>query len=295
MHVSIQAQAFCTIDFYQGERMKIAFQGAKGAYSDLAARQLFPQGETVPCATFFDAFQSVTNGDVDYAVIPIDNTLAGRVADVHHLIPNSNLYIIGEHFLPIHHCLLGTKDSNLADITHVHSHVHALPQCRQFIREHNLAPIVHGDTAGAAEEISQTNNKTQAAIASSLAAEIYGLKILAENVQDDDSNKTRFVVLSREKQHVTAPQNVMTSFVFEVKNIPAALYKAMGGFATNGINMMKLESYVDDKFNAARFYCEVAGNENSDAFKRAITELSYFSNEIKVLGSYEISPLRQQF
>ena len=275
--------------------MKISFQGAKGAYSDLACRQLYPQAETSPCLTFEDAFEAVKTEKTDLAVIPIDNTLAGRVADVHHLLPISGLYIIGEHFLPIHHCLMGVKGSTLNDLTHVHSHVHALPQCRNFIRDNDLKPVVHADTAGAAEEIARLGDPAQGAIASSLAADIYDLHILAEGVQDDDSNKTRFIVLSRQEDNSPSKKDVMTSFVFEVKNIPAALYKAMGGFATNGVNMMKLESYVDDKFNAARFYCEVAGHKNSPEFERAIDELSHFAKDIKILGSYEISPLRQKF
>ncbi len=275
--------------------MKISFQGAKGAYSDLACRQLYPTAETLPCLTFDDAFDAVKTDKTDLAVIPIDNTLAGRVADVHHLLPISGLHIVGEHFLPIHHCLMGVNGTTLDTLTHVHSHVHALPQCRKFIRDNGLKSIIHADTAGAAEEIARLGNITQGAIASSLAADIYDLQILAEGIQDDNSNKTRFIVLSRTNIDIDIDQDVMTSFIFEVKNIPAALYKAMGGFATNGINMMKLESYVDEKFNAARFYCEVAGHKNSPAFERAIEELSHFAKEIKILGTYEISPLRQKF
>lgn len=295
MPVTIQRQGLYPIDIYQGDTMKIAFQGAKGAYSDLACRQLYPNAATLPCISFEDAFEALQSGETDLAVIPIDNTLAGRVADVHHLLPISNLYIIAEHFLPIQHCLLGIKGTAIDKLTHVHSHVHALPQCRKFIREQKLTPIVHADTAGSAQEIANKDDLTQGAIASSLAADIYGLDILQENIQDDDSNKTRFIVLSREEKKFSQTDNIMTSFVFEVRNIPAALYKAMGGFATNGINMMKLESYVDNKFNAARFYCEVADHKDSDAFKNAIEELNFFAKDIKILGSYPQSDLRQNF
>jgi prephenate dehydratase len=275
--------------------MIIAFQGAFGAYSDLACRQLFPNSKTHPCTSFDDAFQSVINRTCDLAVIPIDNTLAGRVADVHHLLPKSGLHIIAEHFLPIRHCLLGVKGTNLSEVTEVHSHVHALPQCRDYIRESNLTPIIHADTAGSAESVAQWGDKAKSSIASELAAEIYELDILARDIQDDNSNKTRFVVLSGESKTPENTNDVMTSFMFEVKDIPAALYKALGGFATNGVNMMKLESYVDHQFNAARFYCEVSGHSESLAFQNAMTELSHFAKDIKILGCYPQSSLRQKF
>jgi prephenate dehydratase len=274
--------------------MKISFQGAKGAYSDMAARELFPDAETIACTSFEDAFDAVKNNVVNHAVIPIDNTLAGRVADVHHLLPASGLYIIGEHFLPIHHCLLGVAGSTIKDLKDVHSHIHAIPQCRHFIRDHALNPIIHADTAGAAAEIADKGDKTQAAIASALAAETYGLDILAKDIEDDHTNKTRFIILSREP---IAPvgDNVMTAFHFEVRNIPAALYKAMGGFATNGVNMMKLESYVDHAFNAARFYCEVEGHPDETGLKLALEELAFFAKDIKMLGTFPKSSLRDQF
>ena len=274
--------------------MKIAFQGAKGAYSDMAARQIFPDTDTCPCMTFEDAFDAVKNGDADIAVIPIDNTLAGRVADVHHLLPDSGLSIIGEHFLPIRHCLLGIKGANLKDISHVHSHVHALPQCRKFIREHGLTSVVHADTAGAAQDISELQNPTQAAIASALAADIYGLDILAEGIQDDDTNTTRFIVLSPTTA-TERPDDAMTALTFEVRNIPAALYKALGVFATNGLNMMKLESYVDHQFQAARFYCEVAGHPDDLPLKNALEELGFYAKDVKILGTFAKSPLRKTF
>lgn len=275
--------------------MKIAFQGAKGAYSDMACHQLFPNAQTTACISFDMAFETLKNGDADLAVIPIENTLAGRVADVHHLLPTSNLHIIGEHFLPIRHCLLGVSGTKLSHITDVYSHVHALPQCRNFIKQHTLTSHIHADTAGAAEKIMNDGDKSQGAIASALAADIYGLDILTKDIQDDDSNKTRFIILSKTPAITNNTDNLMTSFVFEVKNIPAALYKALGGFATNGVNMMKLESYVDDKFNAARFYCEVTGSSNDESFNNALKELESFAKNIKILGSYPISPLRQKF
>lgn len=275
--------------------MKISFQGAKGAYSDQACRELYPKAETIPCSSFEDAFDAVINGECNLAVIPIDNTLAGRVADVHHLLPTSGLHIIGEHFLPIYHCLLGVKGATIDCLTHVHSHVHALPQCRIFIRENNLKPVVHADTAGSAADIAARNDITQSAIASALAAEIYGLEVLAEGVQDDDSNKTRFIVLSPEAKAFDIHNDVITSFVFEVRNIPAALYKTLGGFATNGINMLKLESYVDEQFHAARFYCEISGHIRDEAVCLAMEELGFYGKNIKILGSYPKSPLREAF
>lgn len=275
--------------------MKISFQGSKGAYSDQACRELYPQAETLPCTAFEDAFDAVVNGEADLAVIPIDNTLAGRVADVHHLLPTSGLHIIGEHFLPIRHCLLGVKGATLEGLSHVHSHIHALPQCRQFIRRHQLQSVVHADTAGAAADIAAKDDKTQGAIASALAAEAYGLDILAQGIQDDDSNKTRFIVLSPRAQECVADAAVITAFVFQVRNIPAALYKTLGGFATNGVNMLKLESYVDAGFNAAQFYCEVDGHPAGDALKQAMEELSFFARDIKILGTFPKSPLRDGF
>ena len=273
--------------------MKISFQGAKGAYSDMAARELYPDAETYPCTSFEDAFDAAKEGAVDLAVIPIDNTLAGRVADVHHLLPTSGLSIIGEHFLPIHHCLLGVEGTTIEDLKRVHSHVHAIPQCRKFIRDHGLIPVVHADTAGAAADIAARGDKGEGAIASRLAADIYGLRVLAEQIQDETTNKTRFVVLSRHPV-VTAVDHAMTALHFEVRNIPAALFKAMGGFATNGVNMMKLESYVDQQFQAARFYCEVDGHPDDPALKRAMEELSFFAKDVKILGVFPKSPLRER-
>ncbi len=266
---------------------RIAFQGALGAFSDMSCRAVFPKMETVPCETFEEAFRTVEEGRADLAMIPVDNTLAGRVADVHHLLPAKNLFIIGEHFQPISMCLLGLKGSKVEELTDVHSHVHALPQCRKVIKELGLKPHVHADTAGAAEEVSRMGDKTQAAIASRLAGELYGLDILKEGIQDAKDNTTRFLILSREMQRTRVPDaQMITSFFFEVRNIPAALYKAMGGFATNGVQMTKLESYIDPQFTVARFYAEVLGHPDDRNLGMALEELAFFARNLKVMGTY---------
>ncbi len=273
---------------------KISFQGAHGAYSDIACREMFPNLETIPCNTFEEAFVAVQNGAADLAMIPIDNTLAGRVADVHHLMPGSGLSIIGEHFLKIEHSLLGVKGTKIADLKHVHSHLHALPQCRKLIKELGLKAHVHADTAGAAEEVSQKNDPQHAAIASSLAAQIYGLDILRKDVQDADHNTTRFMVMSKKPSVPELDENItyITSFIFSVRNIPAALFKAMGGFATNGINMVKLESYVNPQFQVAQFYVDVIGHPESRPLQLAMEELGFFAKEVTILGTYPASPFR---
>lgn len=272
---------------------KIAFQGEPGAFSDLSCRTVYPEMETFPCHSFDDAFQAVSNNEADLAMIPVDNTLAGRVADVHHLLPNSDLFIIGEHFQPIRHCLLGVKGTKIEDLEYVHSHIHALPQCKKLIKKLCLKPRVHSDTAGAAEEIANKGDKAHAAIASSLAAEMYGLDILKEDVQDADHNTTRFLILSRERKIPTQTENVITSMVFRVRNIPAALYKAMGGFATNSVNIVKLESYVDKKFQVAQFFIDLEGHPDTRSLQLALEELSFFAKEVRVLGSYPAHPFRK--
>lgn len=280
--------------FIKNDYKNISFQGFHGAYSDLACREMFPGLETVPCNTFEDAFVAVQGGTVDLAMIPIDNTLAGRVADVHHLMPKSGLHIIGEHFLKVDHALMGVKGATIEGLKHVHSHIHALPQCRKIIKELNLKPHVHADTAGAAEEVSKKMDKEHGAIASKLAAEIYGLEILRADVQDADHNTTRFVVLSRTPSVPKFEQGkkYITSFTFNVRNIPAALYKAMGGFATNGVNMVKLESYVNPQFQVAQFYVDVVGHPDEMGLSLAMEELQFFAKELIVLGTYEAHPRR---
>jgi len=272
----------------------IAFQGFSGAYSDMSCRAVFPDAQTLPCETFDKAFAAVQNSDADYAMIPVDNTLAGRVADVHRLMPESGLHIIGEYFLPIRHALLGVKGTKAEDLTTVHSHIHALPQCQKIIKEMGLEQKVHADTAGAAQEIAELNDKSQGAIASALAAEIYDLEIIQNDVQDAAHNTTRFLVLSREAEipeHDKSKQYV-TSFIFNVRNIPAALYKALGGFATNNVNMMKLESYVDEQFQAAQFYADVIGHPEDRPLQLAMEELGFFAKDVYLLGTYEAHSFR---
>lgn len=266
---------------------KISFQGAHGAFSDMSCRAVFPKMETIPCETFEDAFNALDLSQADLAMIPVDNSIAGRVADVHHLLPTKNIFIIGEHFQPINMCLLAVKGAKINDLTDVHSHVHALPQCRREIKELGLKPHIHADTAGAAEEVARRNDKSQAAIASRLAGELYGLDILKEGIQDIKNNTTRFLILSREMIKAKSSGGpVLTSFFFEVRNIPAALYKALGGFATNGVQMTKLESYIDPQFSVARFYAEVLGSVDDRNVGLALEELAFFAKDVKVMGSY---------
>lgn len=273
---------------------KIAFQGFAGAYSDLACRAVCPQMETLPCETFEEAFTAVREGAADLAMIPVDNTLAGRVADVHHLLPQGGLYIIAEHFQPIHHALLGVRGAKVEDLTFVHSHIHAIPQCRKIIKKLGLKAHVHADTAGAAAEIAARGDKAHGAIASSLAAEIYGLDILIGDVQDAEHNTTRFLLLSPTPAMPAYDPagKYLTSLVYRVRNIPAALYKTLGGFATNGISMAKLESYVGAGFAVAQFYAEVEGHPESPALQLALEELGFYAEEIKILGTYPAHPLR---
>lgn len=271
----------------------ISFQGEHGAYSDLACRTMYPDYQTLPCATFDEAFQAVENGDAHLAMIPTDNTIAGRVADVHTLMPRHDLFIIAEHFQPVHHNLLGITGASISDLKHVHSHVHALPQCKKIIKEHGLTPHVHADTAGAAAHIARMNDPAHGAIASSLAAEIYDLQILKENVQDTTNNITRFLVLSPDPVMPEENTKTISSLIFQVRNIPAALYKALGGFATNGLSMTKLESYVDENFDVAKFYCEVLGHPESESFQLALEELGFYAEDVKFLGAYAAHPKRQ--
>ena len=274
---------------------RIAYQGEPGANSHLVSKQHYPDHEAVPCASFEDVFAVVEAGEADLAMIPIDNSIAGRVADIHHFLPNSDLHIVAEHFLRIRFHLMAVPGATLDTITTAHSHVHALGQCRKIIREHGLRPIISGDTAGAAREVAEAADPTQAAISPPLAAEIYGLEVLAEDVEDEDHNTTRFVVLSPD--FIQAPADngpVVTSFIFNVRNLPAALYKALGGFATNGVNMTKLESYmVDGSFTGAtQFLAEVDGHPDQIGLKRALEELAFFSTDVKMLGVYPADPAR---
>jgi prephenate dehydratase len=248
----------------------------------------------VPCASFEDVFAAVESGAADLAMIPIDNSLAGRVADIHHFLPHSPLHIVAEHFLRIQFTLMAVPGATLETIRTVHSHVHALGQCRRVIRDHGLTAVVSGDTAGAAREVAETGDPSQAAIAPPLAAEIYGLEILAEDVEDEEHNTTRFVVLSRDDVRAPAGDGpVVTSFVFNVRNLPAALYKALGGFATNGVNMTKLESYmVGGEFTATQFLAEVDGHPDDVALAHALEELAFFTTDVRILGVYPAAAFR---
>jgi prephenate dehydratase len=275
---------------------KIAYQGEPGANSHIACLEVRPDFEPLPCRTFEDAFQAVKDGTAKLAMIPIDNSVAGRVADIHHLMPASNLSIIGEHFLPIHFHLLAVPGAKLENLKTVHSHVHALGQCRKMIKAQSLTPIVAIDTAGAARELSETKDKTDSALATALAGELYGLVPLMKNVEDEAHNTTRFIILSTDRQDAPAGNGpVMTSFVFRVRNVPAALYKAMGGFATNGVNMTKLESYqIEGQFSATQFYADIEGHPEDRPVRLALEELAFFSSYTKILGTYPASPMRAE-
>jgi len=274
----------------------IAFQGLPGAYSDLACRNAFPDMETLPCAAFEDVFAAVHDGKARLAMIPIENSVAGRVADIHHLLPGSGLHIIGEHFQRVNHQLLVLKGTKIEDLKTVHSHVHALSQCRKIMREYGLKPVVHADTAGAAKELSEVRNPTMGAIASTLAAETYDLEILRDNIEDEEHNTTRFLFMAVDPIDPNPGDGlVVTSFVFRVRNVPAALYKALGGFATNGINMTKLESYmVQGQFVATQFYADIEGHPDQTSVRLALEELGFFSREVTILGVYPASPFRVQ-
>jgi len=274
---------------------KIVFQGEPGANSHLAIQEVFPaRAEAVPCATFEDCFVAVESGAADLAMIPIENSLAGRVADIHHLLPTSGLHIIGEHFLPIRFQLMAVKGAKLKNIRTVHSHIHALGQCRAIIRKHGWKAMVEADTAGSAREIAELGDKSRAALAPAIAAEIYGLDILRRNVEDAAHNTTRFVILSK-KDARARPGNgpVITTFVFRVRNVPAALYKALGGFATNGVNMTKLESYqLNGAFTATQFYADVEGHPADRPLQLALEELAFFCEDLSILGVYPASAFR---
>ena len=272
----------------------IAFQGLPGAYSHLACREAYPDLAILPCPSFENAFEAVTEGRARLAMIPIENSLAGRVADIHHLLPASGLFIIAEHFQRVNHNLLGVPGAALSDLKAVHSHVHALGQCRKLIRELGLKPEVHADTAGAARQVAQDGDPSVAAIASDLAAETYGLEVLRSDVEDAGHNTTRFVVMAREQaQPEQGGGPAMTSFVFRVRNVPAALYKAMGGFATNGVNMVKLESYqLGGSFNATQFYADIEGHPDDRLVHLALEELEFFTDYLNILGTYPAHPFR---
>ena len=273
----------------------IAFQGLLGAYSDLACRAAFPGMTTLPCESFETAIDAVTMGRAALAMLPCENSLAGRVPDIHHLLPGSGLFVVGEHFQRVEHCLLGVRGATIAGLERAHSHTVALGQVRHLLRDLKLAPVVQADTAGAAALIAGWGRKQEAAIASSLAAEIYGLDILRRNVEDAAHNTTRFYVMARQPTPPgPAIADLMTTFVFRVRNVPAALYKALGGFATNGVNMTKLESYMlAGHFTATQFLCDVDGHPEQPGLRLALEELQFFSSEVRVLGVYLKAPFRK--
>ena len=278
------------------KRKSIVFQGEPGANSHIASREAYPDYEVVPCPTFEDAFAALSGGEGDLAMIPIENSVAGRVADIHHLMPISSLHIVAEHFLPIRHQLMAPKGASLATVKTVQSHIHALGQCRNMIRKLGLHSVIGADTAGSARQIAETGDKSHAAIASRLAAEIYGLDILVEDIEDEAHNTTRFIVLSSEPDWVASGNGpTVTTFVFRVRNVPAALYKALGGFATNSVNMTKLESYqVGGDFFATQFYADVEGHPDERPLQLALEELAFFSAEVKILGVYPADAFRKR-
>lgn len=277
--------------------MKVAFQGEPGANSHIALVEAFPQAEPLPCATFEDALAAIASGEADLGMIPIENSIAGRVADIHHLLPASGLHIVGEWFIPIHHQLMAPRGAKIEDIKTIESHVHALGQCRRLIRKLGVKSIVAADTAGSARIVAERGDKSCASLAPRLAAEIYGLDILAEDVEDESHNTTRFVILSKDSKWAEQDSGpLVTSFVFRVRNLPAALYKALGGFATNGVNMTKLESYmVDGEFFATQFYADVDGHPDDRNLAYALEELKFFSREFRIVGVYPAHPFRATF
>ena len=280
-------------------QITVGYQGIEGSYSEQAARRHFAHRDAELGLRGFDSFaemlEAVRDGEIDYAMLPIENSLYGRVADIHHLLPESGLYIIGEHFVPIRLQLLALPGAKLEDIRYAHSHTVALGQCRRFLKERGIEPVTAADTAGSAKQVAELGDPTHAAIASKLAGELNNLEVLVEDIEDADHNTTRFLVMSRRKIEADRlAGDAITSFVFEVRNVPAALYKALGGFATNGVNMVKLESYmINGSFTATQFYAEVEGHPDDRNVELALEELGFFSKRMKVLGVYPASPYRK--
>ncbi|ARU58510.1 MAG: prephenate dehydratase [Pseudomonadales bacterium] len=273
----------------------IAYQGHQGAYSHLSCQHVFPDREARACSTFIDAMQMVEKGQAELAMIPVENSTAGRVEEIYRLIPKMSLHIVGEHFEPVNHCLLGLPGAQLDALTQVASHPQALAQCAQNIRRLNLYPNATLDTAGAAKELKESGDYHSAAIASSLAAELYGLEILEENFQDISGNTTRFIILSHTQALPAYQEGVsyMTSIIFKVRNIPAALYKALGGFATNGINLVKLESYMPGgTLNSSQFHVDIEGHIEERPLRLAMEELNFFAEDVRLLGTYRAHHFR---
>ena len=266
----------------------IAFQGELGAYSHEACVKARPDHTPLPCTTFEDVIDAIRNGQADLAMLPVENSTYGRVADIHRLLPESGLHIVDEAFVRVRICLMANPGAKLEDIKRVQAHLVLIPQCRKFLADHKIIGEAAADSAGAAAELAASGDTTIGALASELAAEEYGLDVIARDIEDNDNNTTRFLIMSREPDMtLRGDTHMITSFIFRVRNIPAALYKAMGGFATNGVNMTKLESYmVDGDFTATQFYSDINGHPDDPAVKRAMEELDYFTSEIKILGTY---------
>lgn len=273
---------------------RIAFQGEPGAYSHQACRDTYPQMEPMPCRTFEEVIEAVRSGEADLAMLPVENTTYGRVADIHRLLPESGLRIVNEAFVRVHINLLGVPGAKLSDIREAHSHLVLLPQCAGFLRRHGIQGRVSSDNARAARDVAERGDPHVAALASELAAEIYGLEVLARHIEDADHNRTRFLVMARELDLTRrGDHGMITTFVFRVRNIPAALYKALGGFATNGVNMTKLESYmVDGSFSATQFYADIEGHPDDPNVRLALEELDYFTSSLTILGVYPADPSR---
>lgn len=272
----------------------IAFQGELGAYSHQACRQSRPEMDVLPCPTFEDVVEAVRSGAADLGMLAVENSTYGRVADVHSLLPNSDLHIIDEAFVRVHVNLLGIPGARLDQVREAHGHVVIIPQCASFLKTHGIRGVVSSDNAKAARECAEAGDPARGALASELAAEIYGLDVLARHIEDHDNNRTRFLVMSRTPDHSRRAEKMVTTFVFRVRNIPAALYKAMGGFATNGVNMTKLESYmVGGNFTATQFYADVEGHPDDPALARALEELDYFTSYLEILGVYPADPRRE--
>jgi prephenate dehydratase len=274
----------------------VAFQGVLGAYSHLACKNAVPDMEPLPCASFEDMLEAVQTGAARYAMVPVENSVAGRVTDIHHLLPASGLFIIGEHFQRVNHMLLGLPGTKIADLREVHSHPQALAQCRALIRKMGITPVQHADTAGSAKDVAVWGDRGIAAISSSLAGETYGLEVLQDSVEDASHNTTRFLIMSRDAAMPPVDSGLtVTTIVFRVRSVPAALYKALGGFSTGGINLTKLESYMlDGDFSAAQFYVDAEGHPEERLMKLALEELHFFCPEgaVKILGTYPVDPFR---
>ena len=275
---------------------KIAFQGELGAYGHQACVEARPDFDPLPCDTFEDAMEAVRSGAADLGMIAVENSTYGRVADVHSLLPKSGLHIVDEAFVRVHVNLLGVNGATLSDVKEAHGHVVILPQCAGFLKNHNITGKVSTDNARAAREVAEANDVTKAALASELAAEIYGLDVVARHIEDHSRNTTRFIIMAREPDTTRRGTNgMMMSFVFRVRNIPAALYKAMGGFATNGVNMTKLESYmVDGEFTATEFYAEIEGHPEDENVRLAMEELDYFTDHVRVIGTFPAAARRHE-